>query len=76
MNRWINPAKGRYYQVDLVQDLFGDWTVIQSWGAVGSKRGRVRIVYVPSYAAGLERLAAIGKRRQQRGYQEPSTEGT
>jgi hypothetical protein len=28
MNRWIHPEKGRYYQAELVQDLFGDWTLI------------------------------------------------
>lgn len=68
MHRWTNPEKARYYQVDLVRDLLGDWTVIQSWGGVGSKRGRVRIVWVPSHDAGVERMAAIGKQRGKRGY--------
>ena len=66
--RWVNAEKQRYYSVELVRDLFGDWTVIQSWGGVGSKRGRVRIVWVPSHDAGVERLAAIGQRREKRGY--------
>jgi predicted DNA-binding WGR domain protein len=70
VNRWINPDKGRYYQVDLVQDLFGDWTLTQVWGGLGSRRGQVRIVYVPSYAAGVERIEHIAKRRQQRGYRD------
>jgi hypothetical protein len=47
MDRWINPETARYYQVDLVQDLFGDWTLIQCWGGLGSRRGRMRVVYVP-----------------------------
>ncbi|MBK5963369.1 hypothetical protein CCR95_04505 [Thiocystis minor] len=76
MNRWIHPEKGRYYQAELVQDLFDDWTLILVWGGLGSRRGRMRVVYVPSYAAGLERLDAIQKRRRQRGYQESSSEGT
>lgn len=71
MNRWINAEKGRYYQVDLVQDLFGDWTLILVWGGLESRRGRMRVVYVSSYAEGLERIASIAKRRQQRGYQAP-----
>ena len=69
MNRWINAEKRRYYQVDLVQDLFGDWTLILVWGGLESRRGRMRVVYAPSYAEGLERIASIAKRRQQRGYQ-------
>jgi hypothetical protein len=66
--RWIHPASARYYQVELVQDLLGDWTLVQCWGSLGSHRGRRRIVYVPSYGEGLKRIAAIAKRRQQHGY--------
>ena len=75
MNRWIHPEKGRYYQAELVQDLFGDWTLILVWGGLNSRRGQMRVVYVPSHAAGLERIEFIRKRRRQRGYQEPSSEG-
>ena len=65
MNRWVNPKTARYYQVDFVQDLFGDWTLILVWGGLGSRRGQVRVVYVTSQAAGLERITAIRKRREQ-----------
>ena len=70
MNRWIHPEQARYYQVDLVQDLFGDWSLVLAWGSLGSRRGQMRLVYVPSHAAGLERIAAIRTRRRKRGYQE------
>ena len=76
MNRWIHPDKGRYYQAELVQDLFGDWTLILVWGGLGPRRGQMRVVYVPSHAAGLERIEFIRKRRRQRGYQELYSEGT
>jgi hypothetical protein len=66
--RWVNHEKARYYQVELVQDLLGDWTLLQCWGSLGSHRGRRQIVYVPSYGEGLKRIAAIAKRRQQHGY--------
>ena len=68
MWRWTNPKKFRYYQADLVKDLFGDWLVIAAWGRQGSKRGGMRNICVPSYEAGLQQLAAIGKRRRQHGY--------
>ena len=72
MNRWINAEKRRDDQVDLVWDLFGDWTLILAWGGLESRRGRMRVVYVSSSAEGLERIESIAKRGQQRGYQRPS----
>ncbi|NEX21110.1 WGR domain-containing protein [Thiorhodococcus mannitoliphagus] len=69
MQRWINPDKGRYYLVDLVQDLLGDWTLILSWGALGSRGGQMRVMVVASKSAGLEQLETIAKRRRRCGYQ-------
>ncbi len=60
----------RLYQVELVRDLFGDWTIILSWGGLGSRQGQMRVIDVPSQAAGVERIESIRKRRQQRGYRE------
>ena len=73
--RWINPDKARYYQVELLQDLLGDWTLVQCWGGIGSHLGRLRIVHVASEQAGLKQIAVIAKRRRQHGYQAPSTDG-
>jgi hypothetical protein len=66
--RWINDATARYYQVHLIQDLFGEWTLIRVWGGLGSRRGGMRSTGVASYADGLAQVEAIGKRRRQRGY--------
>lgn len=68
--RWIHPEKQRYYSVALNLDLFGDWTLLQCWGGIGSHRGGHRIVCVASREAGLKQITAIGKRRRQRGYRE------
>jgi len=68
MQRWIHAEKDRYYLVDLVQDLLGDWTLVLCWGALGSRRGRLRVVDVASEAEGLGKIEAITRRRQQRGY--------
>ncbi len=68
MWRWVNPEKRRYYQADLIRDLFGDWVLVSAWGSLGSNRGAQRKTLVPSYEAGLERIKEIAKKRQQRGY--------
>lgn len=68
MQRWIHPEKDRYYLVDLAEDLLGDWTLVLCWGALGSRRGRLRIVGVASEAEGVAQLEGIARRRRQRGY--------
>ncbi|MBK5963195.1 hypothetical protein CCR95_03595 [Thiocystis minor] len=68
MYSWIQPEKSLYYQAHLIKDLFGDWTLVSSWGVIDSRRGRVRKTGVPSYQAGLERINAIDKRRRLHGY--------
>jgi hypothetical protein len=76
MWRWINPEKHRYYQADLVRDLFGEWTLIWAWGGLGSNRGALRRTLVPSYEAGLERIREIDERRKRRGYHRNSIQKT
>jgi hypothetical protein len=66
--RWVHDAKGRYYHAHLVEDLFGDWTLITVWGGLGSQRGGMRSTAVPSHADGLTLIERIAKRRRQRGY--------
>jgi len=39
MHRWVNEEKRRYYQVHLVEDMFGDWSLIACWGSLDSRRG-------------------------------------
>jgi hypothetical protein len=67
--RWVHTAKARYYQAHLIQDLFGEWTLVTVWGGLGSQRGRMRSTGVPSYASGLERIEKIAKRRRLHGYE-------
>lgn len=73
--RWINDATARYYQVHLIQDLFGEWTLIRVWGGLGTRRGAMRSTGVASYADGQAQLEAIGKRRRQRGYRPVAATG-
>jgi hypothetical protein len=68
MWRWVNPETHRYYQADLVRDLFGEWTLVWAWGGLGSDRGRMLSTKVRSYDAGLERIREIDELRKRRGY--------
>ncbi len=65
---WIHPEKQRYYQADLVVDLFGDWTMIWAWGGLGSARGNYRVTGVASQADGMEKIKELDAYRQKRGY--------
>ncbi|MEM6837876.1 MAG: WGR domain-containing protein [Cyanobacteria bacterium P01_C01_bin.120] len=62
-------SDGRYYTCSFQQNLFGEWVIIRRWGTIHSRRGRTMATLCQSYEDGLEELAAIAKRRKQRGYQ-------
>ncbi len=66
--RWETDS--RWYVAELVQDLWGNWRVRQSWGSRFSDQGNGRSLEVSSYAEGLELMERTGKRRMQRGYRE------
>lgn len=65
---WYRPADGRYYRVQLQQDLFQSWILIKRWGKRHSRSGRSMEAVCESYEDGLSQLAAVEKRREQRGY--------
>ena len=67
--RWINPTKHRYYEVRVLQNLFGQWEVQRAWGSVGSAFGAMRYDPQVSEAACWEVVQAIEKRRAAHGYQ-------
>ena len=68
MRRWIHPEQLRYYQADLVQDLFGEWTLVCIWGGLGTAYGGYSITGVASHEEGLHRLDALDRLRRQHGY--------
>jgi predicted DNA-binding WGR domain protein len=68
MQRWINPDTARYYQADLVEDLFGGWSVVTAWGGLMSQRGQIRTAWVATREQAEKRLEEIEKRRRARGY--------
>jgi len=68
MQRWIHPDKYRYYQAELVPDLFGDWSLVCTWGGLGTPRGGYKIRGVAGYEDGLREIEALDAHRQKRGY--------
>ena len=68
MRRWIHPEQLRYYQADLVQDLFGEWTLVCSWGGLGTALGGFNSTGVASHEDGLRRLEALDSLRRRHGY--------
>jgi len=64
--RWEKET--RYYEVHVVQDLWGGWVLTRIWGRRGSALGQIRRAPCESYAEALEKLARVEKRRAQRGY--------
>lgn len=65
--RWIRGS--RYYRVHLEQDLWSAWLITQVNGRRGTRLGRARSTPSTSIEAALLELAAIAKRRRQRGYE-------
>ena len=63
--RW---TRGSRYWVHLEQDLWADWLLTQVNGRMGAPLGRARALPSPSLEAALLTLAAVAKRRRQRGY--------
>ena len=57
-----------YYEVDLHQDLWGEWLLAQVWGRRGTRLGPVRSVPCNSQAEGLARVDILLKRRWQHRY--------
>jgi predicted DNA-binding WGR domain protein len=68
MWQWVNLEKRRYYQAELVRDLFGDWVLIKVWGSLGASLGGQRITVVANHETGIEAIRALDTRRKKRGY--------
>jgi len=64
--RWTRGT--RYFRAHLEQDLWQGWIVTHVNGRISSPLGRSRTRPAPSIEAAPLQLAAIAKRRRQRGY--------
>lgn len=69
--RWITECwrtERRYYQADILQDLFGTWLLKRSWGGLGSRRRSSMTHVVTAYEEALQLLDEVAKKRLKRGY--------
>jgi hypothetical protein len=64
--RWVRGT--RYYRVHLEQDLWSTWILTKVNGRRATALGRTRSHTMPSIESALFELAAIAKRRRERGY--------
>lgn len=70
-DRWVTESwqtEQRYYQADIIQDLFGTWLVKRSWGGLGSRRGNSKTHAVTTYEDALQLIKEVSQKRQKRGY--------
>lgn len=59
----------RFYTAVLDRDLFGQWTVMRSWGSTRNGQGGGRVTVVESFEAGVGLLQKIARKRKKNGYQ-------
>ncbi len=59
----------RFYRVEVVRDLLGDYVLIQSWGSLKNRLGRTKFEIIKNIEEGRDRISLIIKRRQQRQYE-------
>lgn len=60
----------RFYSLNLVQTLFGEWVLIRNWGRIGSDGSKKTECFTSIELARKEALQIIQKKRK-RGYQSP-----
>lgn len=68
--KWHRPEDSRCYQVELKQNLFGDWVLVRYWGSLYRRGGqRMENIY-NDYDEAYRQMEAVRKQRTQRGYVE------
>ena len=60
----------RYYNINLYQDLFGDWVVVCDYGGRKTAVDRRKIIAVPDKVSGLKMVDQIAHVRHRHGYVE------
>ena len=57
----------RFYRLDIVQGLFGDWGVVRNWGRIGSS-GQVRTDWFETEAEAKNARFELHIAKAKRGY--------
>lgn len=66
---WIDPPSNarRFYRMEIVPGLFGDWSLIREWGRSGQP-GQVRCDWFDTEAAAKTARFNIQMQKAKRGY--------
>jgi hypothetical protein len=65
---WFNPSNGRRYQVEVFQDLLGDWILVRHLSG-SCRSGNQMMAVLPSCHDALNQVKSIDYKRRPRGYQ-------
>lgn len=63
---WRWESEYRWYEAELMSDLFGDWLIVRRWGGLYSDRHGEKTVVVPDLLSGVALLFAIDRERKAR----------
>ncbi|MEO3416168.1 WGR domain-containing protein [Roseovarius sp. CAU 1744] len=65
----VNPERNmaRFYRIDIQPTLFGEMSVLRSWGRIGTK-GRAMMVTFEDADQATEALLKLDKQKRRRGY--------
>lgn len=58
----------RFYHMDIVRGLFGDWGLVRNWGRIGSS-GQVRTDWFDSEADAKDARFDLHMQKAKRGYE-------
>ena len=66
----IDPAKNiaRYYRMDIVRGLFGEWGLVREWGRIGQSGGR-RTDWFEDEASAKDARFALHMQKAKRRYE-------
>ena len=63
-----NANLHRFYRMEIVQGLFGDWGLVREWGRVG-RSGRLRTDWCESELAAKDARFVLHMQKAKRGYE-------
>lgn len=58
----------RFYRMELIQGLFGDWSLVREWGRVGQS-GKVRVDWFDTESSAKKERFKIHMKKSMRGYE-------
>lgn len=58
----------RYYRMEIMPGLFGDWSLVREWGRIGQP-GQVRVDWYPSEREAKNARFDIQMQKAKRGYE-------